>query len=34
MEGLSTLREGEEVHLSFDAKSAHLFDRQNGKRLN
>ena len=34
MEGLTTLREGEEVHLSFDAKSAHLFDRQNGKRLN
>jgi multiple sugar transport system ATP-binding protein len=34
MEGLSTLREGEEVHLSFDPKSAHLFDRQNGKRLN
>jgi len=34
MEGLTNLREGEEVHLSFDPKSAHLFDRQNGKRLN
>ncbi len=34
MEGLTTLREGDEVHLSFDPKSAHLFDRQNGKRLN
>ena len=34
MEGLTNLREGEEVHLSFDPKSAHLFDRLNGQRIN
>lgn len=34
MEGLTNLLEGEEVHLSFDPKSAHLFDRLNGQRIN